>query len=341
MVSWSGEDIVISARWLEKHGPHWKRLEELLGHAGRAGASALAHRELQELALLYRQAASDLSVVREDATSGRVTLYLNQLLGRAHNIIYMSRKPHSRGLRPFFLETFPEIFHETFSYTFAAFVIFLGAAVAGVLMCMANPGFERYLLGPDMMDTIAQHKMWTHSIVSVKPLASSQIMTNNISVSLVTFALGITAGIGTVWMLIFNGLLFGVVNAACWDAHMCLMLWSFVAPHGVLELPAIFIAGGAGLLLARGMLFPGHLPHGASIELAGAKAVRLVLGMLPILVLAGIVEGFISPSDLNPALKFSLAGALAVLLVVYLSRKKRLRICSPTAGSAPSLPNID
>jgi uncharacterized membrane protein SpoIIM required for sporulation len=341
MVSLSGEDIVISARWLEKHGPHWKRLEELLGHAGRAGASTLAHRELQELALLYRQAASDLSVVREDATSGRVTLYLNQLLGRAHNIIYMSRKPHSRGLRPFFLETFPEIFHETFPYTFAAFVIFLGAAVAGVLVCLANPAFERYLLGPDMMDTIAQHKMWTHSIVSVKPLASSQIMTNNISVSLVTFALGITAGIGTVWMLLFNGLLFGVVNVACWDANMSLLLWSFVAPHGVLELPAIFIAGGAGLLLARGMLFPGHLPRGASIELAGSKAVRLVLGMLPILVLAGMVEGFISPSDLSAALKFSLAGALSVLLVIYLSRKKRPGIHSITADSAPSLPNSD
>ena len=77
-----------------------------------------------------------------------------------------------------------------------------------------------------------------------------------------------------------------------------------------------------------------------SIELAGAKAVRLVLGMLPILVLAGIVEGFISPSDLNPALKFSLAGALAVLLVIYLSRKKPPRISAATAGSAPSLPSI-
>jgi uncharacterized membrane protein SpoIIM required for sporulation len=332
---------VISARWLEKHGPHWKRLEELLGHAGRAGASALAHRELQELALLYRQAASDLSVVREDSTSGRVTLYLNQLMGRAHNIIYMSRKPHSRGLRPFFLETFPEIFHETFSYTFAAFVIFLGGAAAGFMMCLANPAFERYLLGPQMMDTIAQHKMWTHSIVSIKPLASSQIMTNNISVSLVTFALGITAGVGTAWMLLLNGLLFGVVNAACLDAKMTFMLWSFVAAHGVLELPAIFIAGGAGLLLARGMLFPGHLPRGASVEVAGAKSVRLVLGMLPILVLAGIVEGFISPSDLNPALKFSLAGALAVLLVIYLSRKKRSSAQPATASSAPSLPNID
>ena len=166
-----------------KDGPHWKRLEELLRHAATAaGASALAHRELQELALLYRQAASDLSVVREDPTSGRLyPLYLNQLLGRAHNIIYMSRKPHSRGLRPFFFGNVPGNFSPNLFLHFRRVRNFSGAgAVAGVLMGLANPGFERYLLGPEMMDTIAQHKMWTHSIVSVKPLASSQIMTNNI-----------------------------------------------------------------------------------------------------------------------------------------------------------------
>jgi len=98
--------------------------------------------------------------------------------------------------------------------------------------------------------------MWTDSIVTIKPLASSAILTNNLSVSFATFALGITAGVGTIYMMLLNGLLIGVIGSACWREGMSLSLWSFVAGHGVLELPAIFIAGGAGLGIARGLLFP-------------------------------------------------------------------------------------
>jgi uncharacterized membrane protein SpoIIM required for sporulation len=325
---------LLSASWLKKHRPNWSRLEELVTHAGRGGAATLGHRELQELALLYRQAASDLSVVREDESTRQLALYLNQLMGRAHNLIYMSRKAKPRGIIGFYRDTFPEIFHQTFPYTFAAFVVFLAAAVGGFLVCLANPGFERYLLGPQMIDTIEQHKMWTHSIVTIKPLASSAIMTNNLSVCLTTFALGITAGVGTLWMLFVNGLLFGVVNAACWSEKMSVQLWSFVAPHGALELPAIFISGGAGLLLARGLLFPGNLPRRASLEHTGGQAVRLVLGSLPILVLAGIIEGFISPTDLPPWMKFSLSGAMLVLLIAFVSRKTQRAGAHPKPKSA-------
>jgi uncharacterized membrane protein SpoIIM required for sporulation len=107
-----------------------------------------------------------------------------------------------------------------------------------------------------MIETIEQRQMWTDSIVTIKPLASSGIMTNNLSVAFSMFALGITGGLGTIWMLAVNGLLLGVIGAATARAGMALQLWSFVAPHGVLELPAIFIAGGAGLEIARGLLFP-------------------------------------------------------------------------------------
>src|SRR5208282_2944286 len=157
--------------------------------------------------------------------------------------------------------------------------------VAGWAVTWHDPGFARRLLGPQMMDTIDRHEMWTHSIVSIKPLAASAITTNNLTVAFTVFALGITVA-GTIWMTVLNGLLLGVVGAATWRAGMALSLWSFVAPHGVLELPAICIAAGAGLEIARGLLFPGLLSRRESLSRAGGRASRLVLGTLPMLFVA-------------------------------------------------------
>lgn len=312
---------MISNSWLQKRRPYWARIDELLARSGRSGVRALTHNELQELALLYRQTASDLATIREDASSRNLAHYLNQLLGRAHNLIYMGRRSRPVGIIKFYRETFPQIFHETLPYTLAATAIFFATAAVGLMVAIADPGFQRYILGPAMMDTIEKQQMWTHSIVTVKPLASSAIMTNNLSVSLTIFALGITAGLGTVWMLSFNGLLFGVVSGACWHAGMLGQLMSFVAPHGVLELPAIFISGGAGLLMAKGLLFPGTLPRRASVALEGGRAVRLVLGIIPMLIVAGTIEGFVSPSEIAVKWKYTLAAGLFGLLLLYLMRK--------------------
>ena len=309
---------MISTHWLEKRQPHWRRLETLVEQSGRQGVQRLSRPELQELGLLYRQIASDLSTVREDAASQQMATYLNQLLGRAHNLIYMGRPTSAAGIVQFFRSTYPRLFRENAGYCLTAFLIFLAAAIAGMALSLSDPGFERYFLGGRMIDTIEQHQMWTHSVVSVKPLASSFILTNNITVACATFASGILAGLGTVYMLFFNGLLLGVIGTACWQAGMSSQLWSFVAPHGVLELPAIFIAGGAGLLLARGLLFPGSLPRRDSVAEAGGRAVRLVLGVIPMLVIAGFIEGYLSPSSFPVPLKFALGAAAAAALMLYL-----------------------
>jgi len=312
---------VISTSWLQKRRPYWARMDELLTRSGRRGVRNLTHSELGELALLYRQAASDLATIREDSSSGNLAHYLNQLLGRAHNLIYMGRRSRSSGVIKFYRETFPEIFFDTLPYTALAFGVFWVVAALGMVLATVNPAFQTSLLGPNMMETIEKRQMWTHSIVTMKPIASSAIMTNNLSVSFSTFALGITGGLGTIWMLALNGLLFGVVNAACWQAGMSQQLWSFVAPHGVLELPAIYIAGGGGLLVAKGLLFPGMLPRRLSLAREAGRAVRLVLGIIPLLLVAGTIEGFVSPSDLPVALKYGVAAGMFCLLVLYVKRK--------------------
>jgi uncharacterized membrane protein SpoIIM required for sporulation len=309
---------LLSTRWMNKHRPHWARLNELVTRAGTGGVSALTHSELQELGLLYRQSASDLSATREDVASRPLANYLNQLLGRAHNLIYTGRRGSPLGVFRFYRETYPQIFRDTFNYTFAAFLVFFVTTLFGILLCLHDPAFPRYLLGPSMMDTIERQKMWTDSVVAMKPLASSAIMTNNIVVCFTAFALGLTAGIGTLYMMAFNGLLFGTVIAACWQAAMTGKILSFVAAHGALEFPSIFIAGGAGLLLARSLLFPGYLSRRDSMVRYGGQAVRLVLGTIPLLIVAGIVEGFISPTDLAPKFKYMLAAVLFTALVLYL-----------------------
>jgi uncharacterized membrane protein SpoIIM required for sporulation len=325
---------MISNRWLEKRKPYWARLEQLVERSKR-GIAALSHAELQELGLLYRQSASDLAAVRQDATSQQLARYLNQLLGRCHNLIYLGQKPKVSGIVRFYRDTYPGVFGETLPQTALAVAIFVFSAVVAWVVTWHDPAFAYRLLGPRMMETIEQRRMWTESIVTVKPLASSGIMTNNLSVAFSTFALGITAGLGTIWMIVVNGLLIGVIGAATWKAGMALQLWSFVAPHGVLELPAIFIASGAGLEIARGLLFPGLLPRKASLAQAGGRAARLLLGTIPLLVVAGMIEGFFSPSSAPVVMKFGLAAVLFAALLAYLFASGKAEAPGITAGSVP------
>ncbi len=309
---------MISTYWLEKRQKHWNRLERLLDQARQQGLKSLTRLELQEMGLLYRQAAADLSTLREDPSGRSYSRSLNLLLARAHNNIYSAQKSSPWNIVQFYRDTYPRIFRRNMALINTAFLLFVAGGIAGALLSITNPSFMHTFLGPRMMDTIDHHKMWTDSVVGVKPLASSAIMTNNLSVTFFAFAFGITAGVGTVYMMVFNGVMIGVIGVACWLGGMSIPLWSFVAPHGILELPAIFVAGGAGLRIAQGMLFPGWLPRGQSLSLAGGEAVRLLLGCIPMLIVAGILEGFFSPSPYPPALKFAVAAIVGSIFFSYI-----------------------
>jgi uncharacterized membrane protein SpoIIM required for sporulation len=314
---------VVSTHWLQRRTRYWRRLDELVTRARASGFSALNANELRELGQLYRQVASDLATVREDPGSIRIETHLNLLLARAHNTIYSADRSSATGVAAFLREGFPRAVRAHARHILVAALLFGLAAAVGAALTAQDPDFTVKVVGPEMADTIRRHEMWTHSIVGVKPAASSAIMTNNMTVAFTTFALGITAGLGTVYMLLFNGLLIGVIGMACGLSGMSVALWSFVAPHGVIELPAIFIAGGAGLRLAEGLLFPGTWPRRDSLARAGREAVTLVLGCVPLLVIAGLIEAFVSPTDLPVALKFAMAAAIAVLFAGYLLPRRQ------------------
>ena len=303
---------MISNRWIEQRQGLWQRLDALLVQTEQSGVKSLSGDELRELGLLYRQVAQDLSAVRADRGSRTQEEYLNLLLARAHNRVYSGRKLEARQLVRFFTVEYPRIFRRLFPYVAAATVVFLAGAALGTLLSVARPAFERMVLGPTLVAAIEKHEMWTHSLVSMKPQASTGIMTNNISVAFSTFAGGISAGLWTLYELFFNGLQLGVVGTACAQARMALDLWSFVAAHGALELPSICIAGGAGLRIATGMLFPGIYQRRDSLARAAVEAIRLVAGTVPLLAIAGTLEAFLSPSGVPVAVKF-LTGAVLFL----------------------------
>ncbi len=311
---------ILSNQWIAKRRPHWDRLAFLLTRSDQNGLRSLSRAELQEMALLYRQVAADLSVLRRDETARTYSEHVNQLLARAHHIIYSRRKTTWMTLFRFLKDEYPAIFQRQLPYVGAALLVTIAWGVLGAALTMARPEFMRHFVGPAMIATMEQHKMWTDSIVSVAPKETSHIMTNNLSVSFLAFAGGITFGIFTFIMLFNNGMMLGVIAAACHQYSMSLMLWSFIAPHGSLELPAIIIAGGAGFRMGRAMLFPGGYRWKESVAKGGIEATQLVAGVIPMLVVAGCLEGFFSPSHAPVWLKFTVGGLLFTLLLTWLFR---------------------
>jgi uncharacterized membrane protein SpoIIM required for sporulation len=315
---------ILSNQWIAKRRPHWDRLATLLAQSDQAGLRQMSRAELQELALLYRQVAADLSVLRQDATARTYAAHVNDLLARAHHIIYSGRKTSIATLFRFLRDEYPAIFQRNLRYVVVSVLISVAWGVLGASLTNARPEFMRHYVGPQMIATMERHEMWTKSIVTVAPMASSAIMTNNLTVSFVTFAGGIFFGLGTFFYLYVNGMMLGVIGAACHQYGMSIALWSFVAPHGSLELPAILIAGGAGFRLGHAMLFPGSLRWRDSVAHGGVEATRLVSGVIPMLIIAGTLEGFFSPSHAQVWLKFTVGGLLFTLLLLWLFRPVKL-----------------
>jgi uncharacterized membrane protein SpoIIM required for sporulation len=164
------------------------------------------------------------------------------------------------------------------------------------------------------------------------PEISSFIMTNNIRVTIMAVALGITMGLGTALVLISNGIMIGGLSGVATNENVDLLFWAVILPHGVLELTAIAIAGGAGLVLARALYAPGDLPRRDAIRLAGIEAVQLLVGVTLMLVIAGLIEGFITPQPIPPLLKLTFAMLTGIGMIIYLSLRPPRR-STPEAKS--------
>lgn len=316
---------MVSNGWIAARRADWERLLALTADVEAKGLKHLPPDELREFGLLYRRAAADLSAVRSDRTAQPLEEYLNRLVSRAHNFVYSGHRTSIVSVWRFLSADFPRLVRRLWPYIAVSVTLCLLGALLGSLEAYTRPHFMRAVLGPQMVATIERHEMWTESVISAKPQSSSQIMTNNIAVTFYVFAGGILAGIPTVMMLFWNGMSVGIISTACAQHGMALDLWSFVAAHGALELPSIFIAGGAGLRVAAGLLFPGVWSRKVALARAGSDASRLLAGTIPMLFVAGVLEAFLSPTHAPRAVKFSVSALLLTGLFFWISEGGRER----------------
>jgi uncharacterized membrane protein SpoIIM required for sporulation len=301
-------------RFVASRRPRWDRLSTLLRRAG-SPRSGLTIDELDELARLYRQTASDLARARRDFPDDRATLFVNQLVARGHALIYREpAAPFSEFLR-FFARTLPAEYRSAWRYLLAAAGLFFGPLLAAALVVAISADAATLLLPPTVIAEIKAGAEWFDIELPRRSLAASFIMTNNIQVAFLALAGGMLAGFGTVYALVFNGLFIGALMGTFVAYGLTTRLLWFVSPHGFLELSVVVVAGGCGLMLARAIVWPGLIPRGDALVDAGRRSVRLLLGVLPFLVVAGLIEGFVSPTDF--AWPFKLAIGLATAVVMY------------------------
>lgn len=308
-----------SDRFIRERKRAWQRLENLLALLDRSSLRRLHREEVRELGHIYRRTASDLAIARAESRDPRLINYLNSLVIRAHGRIYRAEAHGGARLREFFTHSFPQTFRRTWRYTAVAFLTFLVFGLVGFLGTWRDPDFSEFAgVHPLMRYMINERVHWWEQINEANQVESSGILTNNIGVTFYAFALGAMFGIGTLYVMAFNGASVGAILALVYRAGYGDDLVTFMVGHGVIELSCIFIAGGAGLLVGSALIMPGDYSRADALKTRGLEAVRLIAGCAPLLVLAGIIEGFISPAAINPAIKFSVAVVTGIALYSYL-----------------------
>lgn len=300
----------------------WQALTRLLNQ-GRGRLGALSPADINELSRLYRATTADLALAQRDFPGHRLTLYLNQLVARAHAFIYQDEPLTLQRLKQYLLIGFPQTFRVNLPFFGAAFLLFLLPALLVGVITYFQPQAVRVLLGAEMeeyvLPLIEQGELWTNIPMAERPYTAAFIMQNNIRVSILAFGGGILAGLLTLYAMIFNGLLVGSLLGLTAHYGIGFDLATFMVGHGVIELTVIFMAGGAGLMMGWAIIRPGLFRRRDALGLAAREAVQLILPAIPLLLIAGLIEGFISPAETIPwPIKWGVGLLTGLVLYSYL-----------------------
>lgn len=303
-------------RFSELRGKIWDELEQGLV---RAREGRLDYAALERLSLLYRQVLHDHSIARGRYAGTSVDRRLQRLVLEATHRLQRDTGEELPTLRRFVFKIFPRTFRRLHPEIGVAILVFCAATLLGAALAAVEPAVATLFLPPNVIEDLRHGEIWTDSILtdSSSSVVSSSIALNNLKVLVTAFAGGAVAGLGALWVLLLNGLMLG--SLAITTAHHGLFdrLLEFVAAHGPLELSLIMISAGAGLHIGRELVFAGDLPRDERLRVAGREALVVLLGCIPFILMLGIVEGFVSPSDMALIYKLAIGFTIEFVFLAW------------------------
>lgn len=309
------------AAFITRRSETWQHLDAFLARIGRRGIRALSPDEVTEFGRLYRATTSDLAYAQGRGFDRVLLEYLNRSVARAHAQVY-ARAPESgtQRIAGFYARVFPQEFRRSLPYVAICTAITVACAVIAYVLVRNHPA-DAYAMLPKTLVPETIRKSLHDSNFAVDPTfgpaMSTMIIANNLKVAIVAFAGSITLGALTVYIIGLNGLMLGGMAALFTNAGFGKDFWATIAPHGVIELTAIQIAGAAGLLIAAGALFPGRRRRRDVLVANARRAGTLILGVASMLVVAGTIEAFVSPRRLPVSVRIAIGLFTALMLVAY------------------------
>jgi uncharacterized membrane protein SpoIIM required for sporulation len=308
-------------RFIDERKDNWRRLEDLLGLLRGTSLKGLSRMEVREFGELYRRAATDLAIARAETRDPKLINYLNSLVIRAHGKIYRAEGEGVSIVRNFFLRDFPRTFRDNWRYMAVALGTFILFAIFGFIATWLDTDFTHFVYLSGIVEQIQSGQKWWLALNESNQIGASFIMSNNIIVSIRAFAMGALLGVGAFYDIAFFGAHVGSVFGACYKVNppFALDLGTFVVGHGVIELSVVCFCGGAGMMIGYAIIDPGDLTRAQALKKKGMEAAKIVIGCACLLVVAGLIEGFISPSTSLPAaVKFGTGILSGLVMYSYL-----------------------
>ena len=307
-------------RFINERKNNWQRLEELLSVLEKSSIRRLPRAEVREFGELYRRAASDLAIARAETRDPKLVNYLNSLVIRAHGKIYRAENQGFDLIWNFFAREMPQTFRKNWRFMALSFGIFAAFFVFGFIATWLDIDFTRFVGLQGIPERIRANDQWWLSLNEANQVGASFILANNIIVTLRAFAMGAFFGIGAFYDIAFFGAHVGSAFAACYKLNPPFgnQFASFVVGHGVIEISTVFFGSGAGMMIGYTLINPGDLSRAQALKKKGVEAARIALGCAFFLIVAGLIEGFLSPSDLPAEIKFGTGILTGILLYSYL-----------------------
>ncbi len=320
------------ARFVARQTGRWGEFRRLAERATREGLDSFRPEELPDFAARYREAAADLARARTYGADHATIAELERLVAAGHNALYRDERSSWRSLWHMVADEFPAAVLQARRTVLLAFLIFAATASVGYRVIRDRPALAEELLPEEMLrradvghSRTAEGRKYGEVAASERPLVASFVVVNNVRVAIGCLAGGMFAGVGSLVVLGFNGVMLGTFAGHFANQGLLWYLLEFVVGHGVLELTAIWIAAAAGLLLGLAIVVPGDLSRGDALVLRGRVAVRMIGMTVVLLAIAGLIEGFLSVSGGGIGPRAAAAVASLGFLAIYLLRGARSR----------------